>query len=423
MEHLLLYQTFLKRADVSRADSLDDNDFNMQEHLGSDDEVINKTAWHPLKDAGENVKTHSLVKEGKDRLVFKWSFSSKRFNIATILTGVISILIALFEKPLGLSGSGSPLLGTLVGLLFIGIGVFFLRRPLPKITFDRQLNAMWLGDIGPDKALTMSMVEGYHSLEGLHAVQIIEEYIDETINRNYQRIRSFESYEVNLIFSDGTRINVLDHSDKKAIARDADAIAKLFDVALWNGCHDAKYNWENLGFDLMRWIQILFGLLVVGVTALYLYNTISSSKEETRRLASLSPQEHAKLAKTLSEEILQKSQEGMLSSPYLDTLLRRGAYVDAKDDQGRTPLFYAVMYKNSELIHIFISQGADLDVKDNSGKALLDMLDPLEDQFLYYTIVDAALHREALSRGKFISRIQRKFDAEGKVVEERIEEK
>jgi hypothetical protein len=45
---------------------------------------------------------------------------------------------------------------------------------------------------------------------------------------------SYLSYELNLVLSDGRRINVIDHGDKIKILVDAHDLAEFLDIPIWN---------------------------------------------------------------------------------------------------------------------------------------------------------------------------------------------
>ena len=56
-------------------------------------------------------------------------------------------------------------------------------------------------------------------------------------------------------------------------------------------------------------------------------------------------------------------------------LLAKGADVNAKDDDGGTPLLIAVTLGNKEIAELLIANGADVNVKDKHGGTPLDWAD------------------------------------------------
>ena len=55
------------------------------------------------------------------------------------------------------------------------------------------------------------------------------------------------------------------------------------------------------------------------------------------------------------------------SSELVELLLKKGAYINAKNHKGKTPLSYAIFNKNTELIKLLLENGAEAHVKDIYG--------------------------------------------------------
>jgi ankyrin repeat protein len=60
--------------------------------------------------------------------------------------------------------------------------------------------------------------------------------------------------------------------------------------------------------------------------------------------------------------------------PILDYLIKQGASVNARDDQGATPLYRAVEWGISDIVRYLLDHGADPTIFDNTGKAPIDLL-------------------------------------------------
>ena len=52
-------------------------------------------------------------------------------------------------------------------------------------------------------------------------------------------------------------------------------------------------------------------------------------------------------------------------------LLQNGADVNARDDNGFTPLHIAAMHGHVDILHLLVEYGADLEAQDNIGRRTL----------------------------------------------------
>ncbi len=61
-----------------------------------------------------------------------------------------------------------------------------------------------------------------------------------------------------------------------------------------------------------------------------------------------------------------------LSSNVIQTLLKAGADIEARDNSGRTPLMWMVSLNcTPKVIEVLLKAGADIEVKDNDGQNAL----------------------------------------------------
>lgn len=104
----------------------------------------------------------------------------------------------------------------------------------------------------------------------------------------------------------------------------------------------------------------------------------------------------------------------------IDKLLRAGVNIDCRDDQGRTPLFYAVATHNRDLYTHLIWKNADVTVKDNLGIALIDLVNKGEEPDFYYAIEDDNMKRQLHNQGVKVTGSSRTFDSSGKVLQSKV---
>ncbi len=396
--------------------SQNDFHYDMQSFLGTDDEVVNKTDWTPLKGGGQSAKSHNLFKLNNERLQFRIALRTAIFFIYMSLLGFVLILVSMFGDMIGMEGSGSPLLGGLVGLLFVVAGLFFFNNARVRITIDRSYPAIWRGNIDPAKVMNPDSIDGYASLKKLHAIQVIQEDISRTDDK------SFESYEINLVLHDGKRVHVIDHGDREKIIEQASQLADFLSVPLWDGCRFEEYEsgiripaFVGRGLELYSWAKISFAVVVAGIFIWTIYQDLRTSKEEEKSYQALPVQHKVEIARAHTKELFVAAKSATYNRDRLKTLIERGADVNEKDEKGRTPLFYAVMSKNSNMVYFLIKNYADIHTKDNEGTGLKDLLDPKKDQQLYFVLEDAELAEKASAQGKTISGVSRTLDHAGNV--------
>jgi len=57
---------------------------------------------------------------------------------------------------------------------------------------------------------------------------------------------------------------------------------------------------------------------------------------------------------------------------FADLLIKRGANINEKTENGCTPLFFVIRLQDAQTIRWFISKGADVNAKNNRGRTPLD---------------------------------------------------
>jgi len=192
------------------------------------DPIAIKTSWSPLKKGGTNFQTHKLVTVSTSKLEFKHSFIAIFFYMifATVGLGILGYsLYAELQLSFNLEIQNLILFG--MGLLFFGIGATMAHFGTKPIVFDKMLGYYWKGRKKPNHNIEYAKPELFTHLNDIHVLQIISEYI-----RGEKS--SYHSYELNLVFRDGSRKNVIDHGSLESLREDAQVLAQFINKLIWD---------------------------------------------------------------------------------------------------------------------------------------------------------------------------------------------
>ena len=173
-------------------------------------EIAFKTSWEPLVGGGTSFCTHRAQKNASlmgDVIVFKTAIQAYLFAICFVAFGAMFAIFSAageFEDKIGLFGLG-----------FLAWGCWDLWSLRQKESrFDRYSSELTQGKKSFD-------------LKNAEAIQLIREYVRGHENNYY-------SYELNLICSDGSRINIVDHGALRKLREDAALLAKYLSIPVWD---------------------------------------------------------------------------------------------------------------------------------------------------------------------------------------------
>ena len=188
------------------------------------DPIALKTEWKPAKGGGASFQTHKLVKKSGNRIEFQISIGFKVFCILFFVMGAICSIVFGFQPCKETIECVMPIMG---GMLFMGAGGgMYYFGAAPRI-FDKQVGYYWKGRQDPSKVARKKDLTHWTKLDRIHALQLISEHVKSDKS-------SYLSYEINLVLSDGGRINVVDHGKKSKVLEDADILAEFLDIPVWN---------------------------------------------------------------------------------------------------------------------------------------------------------------------------------------------
>ena len=142
-----------------------------------------------------------------DAFIFKTTVEAYFFANIFVLLGAAFAMVSAADGFSDMSG--------IMGLAFFAFGCWYqwsLRQKESK--FDRYSRKLTQGKKSFD-------------LANAEAIQLIREYV--IGNKN-----SYYSYELNLICSDGSRINIVDHCALRKLRDDAALLAEYLAIPIWD---------------------------------------------------------------------------------------------------------------------------------------------------------------------------------------------
>lgn len=188
------------------------------------DEFSHQVDWTPLKPGGSNFGTHYLVtpESGGRTILFKATKGGLAFGLLFLLIGVAVLIAMLWHIILGESWR-LLFIGLFIGFPFTAIGFYLMRWLTQPRVFDLISRDFYIGYKKPEDNSQGAVTD----LNRVKALQLITEKIRSSKSR-------YNSYELNLILHDGSRVAVVDHGNYEQMLMDAEQLAQSLHVPLWD---------------------------------------------------------------------------------------------------------------------------------------------------------------------------------------------
>ena len=173
-------------------------------------EIAFKTSWEPLVGGGTNFCTHRAQKNASlmgDVIVFKTAIQAYLFATCFVALGAVFAIASaageIADMPIW------------PGLGVLAFGCWYLWSLRQKESrFDRYSSEL-------------TQRKKSFDLKKAEAIQLIREYVRGSES-------SYYSYELNLICSDGSRINIVDHGALRKLREDAALLAEYLSIPVWD---------------------------------------------------------------------------------------------------------------------------------------------------------------------------------------------
>ncbi|GGG10912.1 hypothetical protein GCM10011344_09500 [Dokdonia pacifica] len=189
------------------------------------DPLADKTAWHPQARGGANFKTRTLKEISSSELHYKGSTGGLLFALVFTIMPLIVILIFIFS---GFFSSDQEFsFAFLFVFIFPIVGFYLLYMHFRPIVLDKRLGYFYKSFKKPVNSLQRTSTKNHIKLTSIAALQIIPEHIR-------SKNSSYTSYELNFVFENGERYNIIDHAKYEAIEKEAITISEFLGVPLWD---------------------------------------------------------------------------------------------------------------------------------------------------------------------------------------------
>lgn len=167
-----------------------------------DDPQAKQTEWTPLKPGGANFTTHALHEHERG--------VEYRKNAKLMLFGAVFGVVGLGVT---VAAPATEWLMLLLGLPFLAVGAAAMWPT--TVLFDRGSRSVTLRG----RTIPFSQIA---------AVQLLTERVDGGDSADY------DSHELNLVLTDGTRLNVVDHGGRKVLRDDLVRLREVIGCKAWD---------------------------------------------------------------------------------------------------------------------------------------------------------------------------------------------
>lgn len=206
-----------------------------------DDGFASRVGWSPCVNGGNNYTTSNLSQLNSRLLVYKPS-------ISTLLILIFLAFGSLFSLIGAFSVTKIFWIGLILSSVFLLLLLYYFSKLGKKIYFDKMRKLIYKSS--KPKALNrQKTITNYIKFDEVHAIQLLCETVQKRKSHSHNHGISvsvmlnpyFDSYELNLVLKNSHRINIVDHKNESLIYADAETLAKLLNVKIWDATN-VDYN-------------------------------------------------------------------------------------------------------------------------------------------------------------------------------------
>ncbi len=186
------------------------------------DPVAMKTGWDSVGSGHTNIATHKLVEVTPQRLEFRSTIKAYVVSAAFLLIGMCFL------------GHTVKSTSSLVpGAIFFGIGALMMYFGSVPFVFDKRVGYLWKGRKKPaSDAVEKHSPKKIALIDEVHAIQLLYELVktrSQTTGTKY-----VDTYEMNIVIGDGSRVSVVRYGDKESLLKDAEKLSIFLGKPIWN---------------------------------------------------------------------------------------------------------------------------------------------------------------------------------------------
>ena len=179
--------------------------------ITENDEIANKTEWSSYKKGGANFKTVVLNQKENGDMEIKPS----RWLYFAVYVGSFVMSIHLAIPIAQKFGAGYFVLPIIIGPVVACV----ILKNMNRKYFDSSIGKYYIGKYATSKCVV--------DFADVYALQIIRK-------KCYYRNNRYYSYEINMVLNTGNRYNIMDHGNLNKIKENAQTIADILGVKLWD---------------------------------------------------------------------------------------------------------------------------------------------------------------------------------------------
>ena len=185
------------------------------------DPIARQVEWGPVVEGGNNYRTHTRIDEAL-KIVYKPTFLAL-VNIIFITGFLVFFFFDLYNE-----SASQPIdpIFKLVTACILAAYFYSLTRLFQPRIFDLDTRVYRYGWRKPEVEIYYLDNKNCINFEHIHAIQLVDEFIEDDDG-------DYTSTELNLVLKDHQRVNVLDHSDKASLFRDAKHLGKVLNKPVW----------------------------------------------------------------------------------------------------------------------------------------------------------------------------------------------